>query len=64
MKKHFTGKIAKCIHPGRSNKNVEQLSPLILKHQLLEKYYFTEKSNVAQRGKKEMILTFMNYPIL
>lgn len=45
MKKHFTEKLAGCIHPGQSNKNLEQPSSLTLKHQLLEKDYFTEKSS-------------------
>lgn len=64
LKKHFTEKLAECIHPGQSNKNLEQPSSLTLKYQLLEKYYFTKKSNVVQRGKKEMTVTFMNYPVI
>lgn len=64
LKKHFTEKLAECIDPGQSNKNLKQLSSLTLKYQFPEKYYFTEKSSAIQRGKKEMTLTFMNCPIL
>lgn len=53
LKKQFAEKLAECIHPGQSNKNLEQPSSLTSKCQLLEKDYFTGKPNVVQRGKKE-----------